>query len=296
MSGKRKGLGRGLNTLIPSAPIPDAKMEDIAEMTKQKSEYPEMTLSINEIEPNPDQPRNQFDEDSLQELADSIQQYGVLQPLLVKKKDGYYEIIAGERRWRAAKIAGVDKVPVIVRDFDENEIVEIALIENVQRENLTAIEEAEAYHTLLEMTGMTQAQLAMRVGKTQSTIANKMRLLKLPDTVKEALRERKITERHARAMLSMQDAKEMTDLTQQVIDEKLTVSQTEKIIAKKKPPKAKTKMRVITQNVRIAINTIHQALEMIRKTGIEVDMEEEDQEDFYVMTLKIQKHKKGKKN
>ena len=172
----------------------------------------------------------------------------------------------------------------------------MALIENVQRENLTAIEEAEAYHTLLEMTGMTQAQLAMRVGKTQSTIANKMRLLKLPDTVKEALRERKITERHARAMLSMQDAKEMTDLTQQVIDEKLAVSQTEKIIAKKKPPKAKTKMRVITQNVRIAINTIHQALEMIRKTGIEVGMEEEDQEDFYVMTLKIQKHKKGKKN
>ena len=125
-------------------------MEDIAEMTKQKSEYPEMTLSINEIEPNPDQPRNQFDEDSLQELADSIQQYGVLQPLIVQKKDGYYVIIAGERRWSAAKIAGVDKVPVIVRDFDENEIVEIALIENIQRDDLSPIEEALAYQRLIK--------------------------------------------------------------------------------------------------------------------------------------------------
>lgn len=256
-----------------------------------------LEIEVEKIMANPHQPRTVFDKDALQELSQSIRENGIIQPIVIRPSmNGKYEIVAGERRFKAACLAGYQRVPCLLQEYNDEQSAQVALIENVQRENLTAIEEAEAYHTLLEMTGMTQAQLAMRVGKTQSTIANKMRLLKLPDTVKEALRERKITERHARAMLSMQDAKEMTDLTQQVIDEKLTVSQTEKIIAKKKAPKAKTKMRVITQNVRIAINTIHQALEMIRKTGIEVDMEEEDQEDFYVMTLKIQKHKKGKKN
>lgn len=228
MSGKRKGLGRGLNTLIPSAPIPDAKMEDIAEMTKQKSEYPEMTLSINEIEPNPDQPRNQFDEDSLQELADSIQQYGVLQPLLVKKKDGYYEIIAGERRWRAAKIAGVDKVPVIVRDFDENEIVEIALIENIQREDLSPIEEALAYQRLMKEHHLKQDQIAEKVSKSRAAITNSLRLLKLDPRVQDMLEEEMISTGHARALLAIHDGDLQYEIAVKVFDEKLSVRDIEK--------------------------------------------------------------------
>lgn len=230
MSGKRKGLGRGLNTLIPSAPIPDAKMEDIAEMTKQKSEYPEMTLSINEIEPNPDQPRNQFDEDSLQELADSIQQYGVLQPLLVKKKDGYYEIIAGERRWRAAKIAGVDKVPVIVRDFDENEIVEIALIENIQREDLSPIEEALAYQRLMKEHHLKQDQIAEKVSKSRAAITNSLRLLKLDPRVQDMLEEEMISTGHARALLAIHDRDLQYEIAVKVFDEKLSVRDIEKMV------------------------------------------------------------------
>ncbi|WP_346684844.1 ParB/RepB/Spo0J family partition protein [Anaerostipes butyraticus] len=237
MSGKRKGLGRGLNTLIPSAPIPDAKMEDIAEMTKQKSEYPEMTLSINEIEPNPDQPRNQFDEDSLQELADSIQQYGVLQPLLVKKKDGYYEIIAGERRWRAAKIAGVDKVPVIVRDFDENEIVEIALIENIQREDLSPIEEALAYQRLMKEHHLKQDQIAEKVSKSRAAITNSLRLLKLDPRVQDMLEEEMISTGHARALLAIHDRDLQYEIAVKVFDEKLSVRDIEKMVKDLNRPK-----------------------------------------------------------
>ena len=237
MSGKRKGLGRGLNTLIPSAPIPDAKMEDIAEMTKQKSEYPEMTLSINEIEPNPDQPRNQFDEDSLQELADSIQQYGVLQPLLVKKKDGYYEIIAGERRWRAAKIAGVDKVPVIVRDFDENEIVEIALIENIQREDLSPIEEALAYQRLMKEHHLKQDQIAEKVSKSRAAITNSLRLLKLDPRVQDMLEEEMNSTGHARALLAIHDGDLQYEIAVKVFDEKLSVRDIEKMVKDLNRPK-----------------------------------------------------------
>lgn len=237
MSGKRKGLGRGLNTLIPSAPIPDAKMEDIAEMTKQKSEYPEMTLSINEIEPNPDQPRNQFDEDSLQELADSIQQYGVLQPLLVKKKDGYYEIIAGERRWRAAKIAGVDKVPVIVRNFDENEIVEIALIENIQREDLSPIEEALAYQRLMKEHHLKQDQIAEKVSKSRAAITNSLRLLKLDPRVQDMLEEEMISTGHARALLAIHDGDLQYEIAVKVFDEKLSVRDIEKMVKDLNRPK-----------------------------------------------------------
>ena len=237
MSGKRKGLGRGLNTLIPSAPIPDAKMEDIAEMTKQKSEYPEMTLSINEIEPNPDQPRNQFDEDSLQELADSIQQYGVLQPLLVKKKDGYYEIIAGERRWRAAKIAGVDKVPVIVRDFDENEIVEIALIENIQREDLSPIEEALAYQRLMKEHHLKQDQIAEKVSKSRAAITNSLRLLKLDPRVQDMLEEEMSSTGHARALLAIHDGDLQYEIAVKVFDEKLSVRDIEKMVKDLNRPK-----------------------------------------------------------
>ena len=167
-----------------------------------------LEIEVEKIMANPHQPRTVFDKDALQELSQSIRENGIIQPIVIRPSmNGKYEIVAGERRFKAACLAGYQRVPCLLQEYNDEQSAQVALIENVQRENLTAIEEAEAYHTLLEMTGMTQAQLAMRVGKTQSTIANKMRLLKLPDTVKEALRERKITERHARAMLSMQDAR-----------------------------------------------------------------------------------------
>ena len=173
MSAKKMGLGRGLNTLIPKAPIVDE--EDVEQVkkkvsrsskTKKKEETKkELTLPIDKIEPNPDQPRNQFDEDTLQELADSIKQYGMLQPILVTPKDDFYEIIAGERRWRAAKIAGVKEVPVIVKEYTDQEILEIGLIENIQRENLNPIEEAIAFKRLLEEFNLKQDEVAERVSK-----------------------------------------------------------------------------------------------------------------------------------
>lgn len=241
MSGKRKGLGRGLNTLIPSAPIPDAKLENIAEMNQNKPEHPEMTLPINEIEPNPNQPRNQFDEDSLQELADSIEQYGVLQPLLVKKKDGYYEIIAGERRWRAAKIAGVEEVPVIVRDFDENEIVEIALIENIQREDLSPIEEAMAYQRLMKEYHLKQDQIAEKVSKSRAAITNSLRLLKLDPRVQNMLEEEMISTGHARALLAIHDGDMQYEIAVKVFDEKLSVRDIEKMVKELNRPKKEKK-------------------------------------------------------
>ena len=241
MSGKRKGLGRGLNTLIPSAPIPDAKLENIAEMNQNKPEHPEMTLPINEIEPNPNQPRNQFDEDSLQELADSIEQYGVLQPLLVKKKDGYYEIIAGERRWRAAKMAGVEEVPVIVRDFDENEIVEIALIENIQREDLSPIEEAMAYQRLMKEYHLKQDQIAEKVSKSRAAITNSLRLLKLDPRVQNMLEEEMISTGHARALLAIHDGDMQYEIAVKVFDEKLSVRDIEKMVKELNRPKKEKK-------------------------------------------------------
>ena len=252
-----------------------------------------LDVKIDQIMANPYQPRTVFDKDALQELSQSIRGNGIIQPIVVRPSlNGKYEIVAGERRFKAACLAGYKSVPCLVENYDNQQSAQVALIENVQRENLTAIEEAEAYRTLIEMTGMTQSQLALRVGKTQSTIANKMRLLRLPDNVKEAIRERKLTERHARAVLSVEDPKVMNEITKEIIEGKLTVSETEKIVQKKKPKKAKTTTRVITQNVRIAINTIHQAVQMILKTGIKLEMDEKEEDEHYVITLKIQKVKK----
>ena len=170
---------------------------------------------------------------------------------------------------------------------------QIALIENIQRENLSPIEEAEAFQTLIEMTGMTQQELAIKVGKRQSTIANKLRLLKLPEGVKQALKEKKMTERHARAMLSVTDQRVIDEITKKVIENKLTVSETEKVVKEELKANKKTqKVMVLTQSVRIALNTIKQAVNMIQKSNIDISMEEEDEDDVYVITLKVQKNKK----
>ena len=232
------GLGRGLNTLIPKAPIVDE--EDVEQVkkkvsrsskTKKKEETKkELTLPIDKIEPNPDQPRNQFDEDTLQELADSIKQYGMLQPILVTPKDDFYEIIAGERRWRAAKQAGLNEVPVMIRKYNENEIVEIALIENIQRDNLNPIEEAMAYKRLMEEFELKQDEVAEKVAKSRTAITNSLRLLKLDERVQEMVIEGKLSSGHARAIISIEDKEKQYMVAQKIFDEKLNVRDVEKLV------------------------------------------------------------------
>lgn len=251
-------------------------------------------ISIQEIIANPYQPRTNFDKDALTELSQSILENGLIQPIIVRPSlNGKYEIVAGERRFKAASMAGYQKVPCIIQEYSDLQSAQVALIENIQRENLSPIEEAEAYQTLLQMTDLTQQELALKVGKTQSTIANKLRLLKLPESVKEALKERQVTERHARAMLSITDKQVIDEITKQVIENKMTVSETEKIVKEKiKANKKTNKVMVLTQSVRIALNTIKQAVNMIRMSNIDIDMEEEDRDDVYVITLKVAKNKK----
>ena len=238
MSAKKMGLGRGLNTLIPKAPIVDE--EDVEQVkkkvsrsskTKKKEETKkELTLPIDKIEPNPDQPRNQFDEDTLQELADSIKQYGMLQPILVTPKDDFYEIIAGERRWRAAKQAGLNEVPVMIRKYNENEIVEIALIENIQRDNLNPIEEAMAYKRLMEEFELKQDEVATKVSKSRASITNSLRLLKLDPRVQKMLEEEMISTGHARALLAISNKDKQYEIAQKVFDVKLSVRDIEKLV------------------------------------------------------------------
>ena len=228
MSGKKMGLGRGLNTLIPKAPIVDE--EDVEQVKKKAEPEKELTLPIDKIEPNPDQPRNQFDEDTLQELSDSIKQYGMLQPILVTPKDDFYEIIAGERRWRAAKLAGLNEVPVMIRKYNENEVVEIALIENIQRDNLNPIEEAMAYKRLMEEFQLKQDEVAGKVSKSRAAITNSLRLLKLDPRVQKMLEEEMISTGHARALLAITNKDQQYEIAQKVFDEKLSVRDIEKLV------------------------------------------------------------------
>ena len=194
-------------------------------------------MKINEVEPNRDQPRKNFDEDALLELSDSIKQFGVLQPLLVRKRKDYYEIIAGERRWRAAKLAGVKEVPVIEKEYTDQEILEIGLIENIQRENLNPIEEAIAYKRLLEEFNLKQDEVAERVSKSRTAVTNSMRLLKLSDKVQQMIIDDMISTGHARALLAIDDPELQYTLANKIFDEKLSVRETEKLVKEIKNPK-----------------------------------------------------------
>ena len=243
---KKTGLGRGLNTLIPSAPVKDTESEKI--LKKEEQIKSEIMVPILKVEPNPNQPRRQFDDDSLQELADSVKQYGILQPLIVKKHDKFYEIIAGERRWRAAKLAGLKEVPVLIRDYAENEIVEIALIDNIQREDLNPIEEALAYKRLMEEFSLKQDQVAAKVSKSRAAITNSLRLLKLDQRVQNLLSEEMITTGHARALLAIEDPDQQYETAMKVFDEKLSVREIEKLVKqmskkKKETPKEENKVQ-----------------------------------------------------
>ena len=199
--------------------------------TEQENK-PNTFVKISRIEPNKDQPRKNFDEDALQELAESIKQFGVIQPLIVQKRDDFYEIIAGERRWRAAKIAGLKEVPVIIKDYTDQEIVEISLIENIQREDLNPIEEAFAYKRLLEEFHLKQDEVAERVSKSRTAVTNSMRLLKLDGRVQQMVIDEMITTGHARAILAIEDKELQYQTAVRVFDEKLSVRETEKLVKK----------------------------------------------------------------
>lgn len=249
MAAKRNGLGKGLDSLIPDksdkigknvakkSANADKAPENEEESLKNEERTGETLLKINQVEPNRDQPRKEFDEDALLELADSIKQYGVLQPLLVQKKNDYYEIIAGERRWRAAKIAGIKEIPVVIKSYSEQEIVEISLIENIQRENLNPIEEAMAFKRLLEEFNLKQDEVAERVSKSRTAVTNSMRLLKLSDKVKQMIVDDMISTGHARALLAIDDEEQQYIIATKVFDEKLSVRETEKLVKSLKNPK-----------------------------------------------------------
>ena len=233
MMAKKTGLGKGLDTLIPSKKVE----EPVSTVVKS-----EEMVDINSIEPNKVQPRKLFNEDSLIELSESIKQHGIVQPLVVTKKDGYFKIIAGERRWRAAKLAGLKKVPVVVKDYSPQEIMEIALIENIQREDLNPVEEATAYQRLIQEYNLKQDEVAERVSKSRTAITNSLRLLKLDERVQNMLIEENISSGHARALLAIKDAELQYEMAMKIFDEKLSVRETEKLIkamGKESNPKRK---------------------------------------------------------
>lgn len=239
MAVKKKGLGKGLDSLIPDNKSVKAQTVIDKEISGQSTG--EQMLKLNMVEPNREQPRKYFEEDSLLELADSIKQYGVLQPLLVRKRKDYYEIIAGERRWRAAKLAGVKDIPVIIKDYTEQEVVEIALIENIQRENLNPIEEAMAFKKLLTEFHLKQDEVAERVSKSRTAVTNSMRLLKLNEKVQQMIIDDMISTGHARALLAIDDQEQQYALAVKIFDEKLSVRETEKLIKNIKSPKDQPK-------------------------------------------------------
>lgn len=269
--------------------------EENKDDNQERPQQEEITyLSVNEIVPNPYQPRTIFQEEKIAELAQSIRTHGLLQPITVRKRDNQYEIIAGERRFRAAQSLEMKEVPAIIKDFNDTETASLALIENLQREELTAIEEASAFAKLIELHGLTQESLAQRLGKGQSTVANKLRLLQLVDDVQQALRNKTITERHARALLAVKDEKQQRKILEKVISQELNVKQTETLIkeslSEKKPPKKKPTRKHYSKDTRLAMNTIRESLDMITKSGMEIKSDEEDHDDFYQFTIRIPKN------
>lgn len=232
-----RGLGKGLDSLIP-----DTIGETKNKKEEKEKKSSETMVKVTMIEPNRDQPRKNFDEDALMELADSIKQFGLLQPILVQNKDTHYEIIAGERRWRAAKLAGLKEIPVIIKNLTDQELVEISLIENIQREDLNPIEEAQAYKRLISEFHLKQDEVAERVAKSRTAVTNSMRLLKLCDEVQQMLVNEMLTTGHARALLAIEDPEEQYSVAQKVFDEKMSVRDVEKLVKNlHKPEKAQKK-------------------------------------------------------
>ncbi|WP_438313979.1 nucleoid occlusion protein [Sporosarcina sp. FA9] len=271
---------------------------DDSEITSENYSEKIVQVKIDSIKPNKYQPRSIFSEEKIEELARTIHTHGVIQPIVVREiGEGQFEIIAGERRYRAIKTLGWSEVPAIIRNLDDKETASVALIENLQREELTAIEEAFAYEKLLELHSLTQEALAQRLGKGQSTIANKLRLLKLPDEIKTAIMTKELSERHARALIPLKEAELQISMYKESVENQMNVKQLElrvqeiltpkEIATKKQVPKRKS----VSRDIRIAVNTIRQSFALVSKSGIELVTEEEDSEEFYTITVRIPKKK-----
>ncbi|WP_201716181.1 nucleoid occlusion protein [Rossellomorea arthrocnemi] len=252
-------------------------------------------IPVSQIIPNRFQPRTVFNDEKIEELSRTIHTHGIIQPIVVRQyEDDQFEIIAGERRYRAVQKLGWETVPAIVKNLNDTETASVALIENLQREELSPIEEAIAYGKLLELHDLTQEALAQRLGKGQSTVANKLRLLKLPEEIQSALLDKKITERHARALIPLKNSEKQIQLLQEIIEKSLNVKQTEDRVVKMQEgttQKPKPKRKAFSKDMRIAVNTIRQSLSMVSDSGINLDSEEEEHEEFYQFTIRIPKKK-----
>lgn len=282
---RKSGLGKGLDSLIPMG----MELEGIQKSAPKKAETPkteeqelkaeesQVFLKISQIEPNRDQPRKQFDEDALTELADSIKQYGVLQPLIVQKKGEYYEIIAGERRWRAAKLAKLKEVPVIIKDYTPQEIMEISLIENIQREDLNPIEEASAYQRLIDEFHLKHEEIAERVAKSRSAITNSMRLLKLDKRVQMMLVEGEISGGHARTLLALEDQELQFTAAERIIEHKLSVRETEKLVKDLlKPKKSGKEQNVPDEATALIYKNLEEKIRGILGTKVSINRKDEN--------------------
>ena len=272
MAAKKGGLGKGLDSLITDkVNKPAAKDASIA-----PSEDQAVMVPINKIEPNKEQPRKNFNEDALLELSESIKQMGIIQPIVVQDRDTFYEIIAGERRWRAAKQAGLKKVPVIIKHYTEQEIVEISLIENIQREDLNPIEEAFAYKRLLTEFNLKQDEVAERVSKSRTAVTNSMRLLKLDERVQQLVIDDMIQTGHARALLGIYDAEKQYAMAQKVFDEKLSVRETEKLVKKSQKEKEEVEKAKIDKQLEIVYQDLEEKMKQILGTKVNINAKDEN--------------------
>lgn len=268
-----RGLGKGLDALIPSTLGNDTskKTENKSKQVKSDDKKEGETLvNITKVEPNREQPRKNFDEDALEELAESIKQFGLLQPILVQDRKTYYEIIAGERRWRAAKKAGLKEVPVIIKNLTEQEIVEISLIENIQREDLNPIEEAQAYKRLLTEFNLKQDEVAERVSKSRTAVTNSMRLLKLCDEVQQMIINDMISTGHARALITIEDPEQQYTIAQRVFDEKLSVRDVEKLVKDLGKPAKVKKTALSDKSLEVVYQDIEEKLKQKLSTKVAI--------------------------
>ena len=250
-----------------------------------------INLKLSEIIPNRQQPRTVFNDEKISELAESIKEHGIIQPIVVRKIQNGYELIAGERRFRASKTLNLETVPAIIRNYDDVTTASVAIIENIQREDLTSIEEALAYRQLMNLHGTTQAELATQVGKSQSTIANKVRLLNLTEEVQDAILTRQISERHARTLLAVKDEKLQIKFLKTILEKNLNVAQTEKLVEDHLVPKEKaskpTTIAKIPRNFKLAMNTFNQAAQMVEQTGVVVKTEAIETDEAYILTISL---------
>lgn len=266
-----------------------------AEPAEKNDNEEVLQIPVQQIIPNRFQPRTVFIDERIEELSQTIEAHGIIQPIVVRSiGENRYELIAGERRWRAVQKLGWEKIPAIIKEMDDSQTASVALIENLQREELTAIEEAMAYAKLLDLHGLTQEGLAQKLGKGQSTIANKLRLLKLPQSIQDALLQKKITERHARALIVLKTQEKMEAVLQEILEKQLNVKQTEDRVKRmiefetaEKKPQARRKS--YSKDMRLAINTVRQSVDMVVQSGLSIDTEEEEHEEFYQFTIRIPK-------